>query len=91
MKLGTRPRCLQHHRVSAPAGRPRNTDQYRYYSTKGKDHLLLIPLTSLRANFDGTEKKLKQGQAYTSDATEVEVNADLAEARWVVVRVETPE
>jgi hypothetical protein len=63
----------------------------RYYSTKGKDHLLLIPLTNLRANFDGTEENLKQGQAYTSDATEVEVNADLAEARWVVVRVETPE
>jgi hypothetical protein len=63
----------------------------RYYSTKGKDHLLLIPLTNLRANFDGTEENLKQGQAYTSDATEVEVNADLSAARWVVVRVETPE
>jgi hypothetical protein len=61
-----------------------------YYSTKGKDHLLLIPLRNLRANFDGTEENLKQGQAYTSDATEVEVNADLAEARWVVVQVETP-
>jgi hypothetical protein len=48
-------------------------------------------VTNLRANFDGTEENLKQGQAYTSDATEVEVHADLAEARWVVVRVETPE
>jgi hypothetical protein len=64
----------------------RRTLTSTYYSTKGKDHLLLIPLTNLR-----TEENLKQGQAYTSDATEVEVNADLAEARWVVVRVETPE
>jgi hypothetical protein len=69
----------------------RGTLTSTYYSTKGKDHLLLIPLTNLRANFDGTEENLKQGQAYTSDATEVEVNADLAKARWVVVRVETPE
>jgi hypothetical protein len=69
----------------------RGTRTSRYYSTKGKDHLLLIPSTNLRANFDGTEENLKQGQAYTSDATEVEVNADLSEARWVVVRVETPE
>lgn len=68
----------------------RGTLTSTYYSTKGKDHLLLIPLTNLRTNFDGREENLKQGQAYTSDATEVEVNADLAEARWVVVRVETP-
>jgi hypothetical protein len=52
---------------------------------------LLIPLTNLRANFDSTEENLKQGQAHTSDATEVEVNADLSEARSVVVRAETPE
>lgn len=69
----------------------RGTLTSTYYSMKGKDHLLLIPWRNLRANFDGTEENLKQGQAYTSDATEVEVNADLAEARWVVVRVETPE
>jgi hypothetical protein len=68
----------------------RGTLTSSYFSSKGKDHLLFIPLTDLRANFDGTEENLKRSQAYASDATEVEVNADLVEARWIVIRVETP-
>jgi len=61
-----------------------------YFSSKGKDHLLLVALTDLRAVFDGTEENLKRGQVYTSEATEIEVDADQNEARWVVVRIEIP-
>jgi hypothetical protein len=61
-----------------------------YFSTTGKDHLLLVALTDLRASFDNTEESLKRGEAYTSDATAVEVNAKTDEARWVVIRVLVP-
>jgi len=61
-----------------------------YFSATGKDHLLLVPLTALRANFGGTDEALRRGQAYTSDATEIEVNAGSGEVRWVVIRVQIP-
>jgi hypothetical protein len=61
-----------------------------YFSAKGKDHLLFIALADLRANFDGLEETLKAGQVYSSDAMEVEMNAGSSEAKWVVIRVETP-
>ena len=60
-----------------------------YFSAKGKDHLLLIALTDLHANFDGSDETLKAGQTYASEATGIEVNATNAPARWVVIRVET--
>jgi hypothetical protein len=61
-----------------------------YFSAKGKDHLLFIAQTDLRANFDGLEETLNPGQAYSSDAAEVEISASSSEAKWVVIRIETP-
>ncbi|MCU1295955.1 MAG: hypothetical protein JWO91_233 [Acidobacteriaceae bacterium] len=60
-----------------------------YFSSELHDHLVLIALTGMRANFEGTEEQLKTGEAYPSDATEVEVDAGPSEARWVVIRVLT--
>ncbi len=61
-----------------------------YYSSKGKDHLLMMALADLQANFDGTEQELKRGQVFASDATDVEVDAGSHEVSWVVIRVEVP-
>lgn len=61
-----------------------------YFSARGKDHLLLIALADLRADFDGTEERLKAGQVYASDATQVEVNAGSRPIRWVVIRMQVP-
>lgn len=60
-----------------------------YFSAKGRDHLLLIALTDLHANFDGIDESLQAGQTYASEATAVEVNAGKSPARWIVLRVET--
>lgn len=61
-----------------------------YYSSNGKDHLLLIARTELQATFDGQEQQLLAGQVYTSDASQVEVSASTAEARWIVIRMQVP-
>jgi len=61
-----------------------------YFSSKGKDHLLLIPLADLKANFDGTSEELKRGQVYPSEATEIEVTAGEHAVSWIVIRVQTP-
>ncbi|HEU5401978.1 MAG TPA: hypothetical protein VFU86_11515 [Terriglobales bacterium] len=58
-----------------------------YFTTRGSDHIVLIPLTDLHANFGGTEEDLKPGNAYTSDASEIEVSAGSKAARWIVVRI----
>lgn len=60
-----------------------------YFSNDLHDHLVLIALNQMKANFEGTEEQLKPGEAYPSDATEVEVDAGALEARWVVIRVLT--
>jgi quercetin dioxygenase-like cupin family protein len=61
-----------------------------YFSSNGKDHLMLVALTDLQASFDGTEEQLRFGQVYTSEAAQVEVTATKAPAAWVMLRVETP-
>lgn len=61
-----------------------------YYSSSGKDHLLLVAMSDLQANFDGEEERFTEGQVYTSDASQIEVNASSTEARWVVIRMEIP-
>jgi hypothetical protein len=61
-----------------------------YFSSNGVDHLLLVALTDLRANFDGVEEQLTAGQVYASEASQVEVNASSGDARWIVIRVQTP-
>jgi len=68
---------------------PGATLESSYFSAKGKDHLLLIALTDLNGNFDGSDESLKAGQTYTSEATEVEVNAGKSPTRWIVLRMET--
>lgn len=61
-----------------------------YFSSRGKDHLLLIPLTDLHANFDGIDEELKAGKPYASDAGQVEITAGKTAATWIMLRVETP-
>jgi quercetin dioxygenase-like cupin family protein len=60
-----------------------------YFSARGKDHILIIALTDLQVNLDGSDQALRAGQTYGTEATAVEVNAVSAPARWVVIRVET--
>ena len=61
-----------------------------YYSSKGKDHLLLVALADLQANFDGIQQNLQRGQVFGSDAGEVDVEAGAQAVTWVVIRVEVP-
>jgi hypothetical protein len=61
-----------------------------YFSSTAKDHLLVIALRDLQANFDGQEEHLRAGQVYSSDANQVEVTAENDEARWVIIRMNVP-
>jgi hypothetical protein len=61
-----------------------------YFTARGKDHILIIALTYLQVNLDGSDQELRAGETYGTEATAVEVNAVSAPARWVVIRVETP-
>jgi hypothetical protein len=61
-----------------------------YFSSRGKDYLMLVPLTNLRANFDGQEEELKPGQVYSPEAAQVEVTAEREAANWIMIRVEIP-
>ena len=58
-----------------------------YYTAKGSDKILVIPFTDLQANFGGNEGKLKAGEPYFTDGTEVEVEAASGESRWLVLRI----
>ncbi len=58
-----------------------------YFTSKGSDHIVLIPLTALKVNFSGIDEELKAGTAYSSDSTEVEVTAEGQDVRWVVIRI----
>ena len=61
-----------------------------YFSPKGKDHLVLVAATPLIADFEGAEERLKAGQVYFSDATQLEVNAATMAAKWVIIRMHIP-
>lgn len=61
-----------------------------YYSAKGLNHILFVPLDPLQANFGGIDKQLPAGQPYFSDATQVDVTGEKGEARWIVLRLNTP-
>lgn len=61
-----------------------------YFSAKGEDRILLLPLTPLRATFDGAELEFKAGQPYFAMAKDVEVSADSARAVWIVIRLHQP-
>jgi hypothetical protein len=66
---------------------PGGTLTSSYYSPKGKDRIVLVALTDVRATFGGVDESLKRGQAYYSDATEVEVSAGEKETKWAVIRI----
>ncbi len=76
---------VQRHRLDAGG-----TLDSSYFSSRGRDHLLLVALTDLQANFGGTAETLLRGQTYSSDSTELEVNAPKSEAKWIVIRLQTP-
>src|SRR5215470_5485779 len=61
-----------------------------YFSSRGKDYLMLVLLTNVHANFDGQDEDLQIGQAYSSEAAQVEVSAAKEPARWIMLRVEAP-
>jgi len=61
-----------------------------YYSAKGSDRIVVVPFTELDGNFGGADAELKPGQPYYSAATEAEITGKNAEARWLVVRMNTP-
>ena len=61
-----------------------------YYSAKGKDRIVVIPLTNLHGSFDGTEEDLKPQQGYFSEAKEVEITGGEKAAQWIVIRLNTP-
>jgi len=49
-----------------------------------------VPFTDLKANFGGIEEALKAGQPYFSTATRAEVTGIDGEARWFVLRLNSP-
>jgi hypothetical protein len=58
-----------------------------YYTAKGGDKILVIPFTDLDASFGGNEERLKAGEPYFTDGTQVEVAASGGESRWLVLRM----
>lgn len=61
-----------------------------YYSSRGVNYILVIPLTDMNAAFAGVEQALKAEQVYFSDAQELEVSATSQPAKWVVIRFNLP-
>lgn len=61
-----------------------------FYSAKGKDSVIFVPLTDVKVQFDGVEEQLKSGQAYFSNAAAVSVEGGEKGAKWVVVRLNKP-
>jgi hypothetical protein len=61
-----------------------------YYSAKGKDSVIFVPLTDVKVQFDGVEEQLKLGQAYFSNASAISVEGGEQGAKWVVVRLNKP-
>lgn len=62
-----------------------------YYSARGTDHLLFVPLVDAQVNFSGTPEQFRAGQAYFSSANEVEVSGPaLTPVSWVVLRIHIP-
>ena len=66
------------------------TLQSSYYSAKGVDYVLLVPVTDIDASIGGLEEHLLHGQPYFSGATEIEVSATETESVWVVIRLHEP-
>jgi hypothetical protein len=69
---------------------PHATLDSSYYTAKGTDRILVIPFTSMHANFGGVEESLAAGQPFFTMGTEVEVTAREAETSWLVLRINLP-
>lgn len=61
-----------------------------YYSAKGKDSVIFVPLTDVKVQFDGIQEQLKLGQAYFTNASAVSVEGGEKGAQWVIVRLNQP-
>lgn len=66
------------------------TLQSSYYSAKGVDYVIVVPVTDIDATIGATNEHLLHGQPYFSGATEIEVSASETEAVWVVIRLHEP-
>lgn len=66
---------------------PGGTLTSSYFTSRGADHVLIVAVTPLTANFSGDEIKLEAGQVYFSTAQEVEVTAGKDRATWVAIRI----
>lgn len=66
---------------------PGGTLTSSYFTSRGTDHVLIVSVTPLKANFSGDEIKLEAGQVYFSTAQEVEVIAGKDRATWVAIRI----
>ncbi len=67
------------------------TLQSSYYSAKGVDYVIIVPVTDIDASIGALNEHLLRGQPYFSGATEIEVSATEGEAIWVVIRLHEPE
>jgi hypothetical protein len=70
--------------------RPHGTLTSNYYSARGKDGVLIVPLTDMKAVVGGVEEDLKAGQSNFTDAGEVEIPSQDHDVRWVVIRMNVP-
>lgn len=66
------------------------TLQSSYYSAKGVDYVIVVPVTDIDASIGAINEHLLRGQPYFSGATEIEVSAAEAPAEWVVIRLHEP-
>jgi hypothetical protein len=70
---------------------PGATISSNFYSSKGDNFVLIVAITSMKANFGGIEEELKAGQVYGTDGADIEVNAPRdKELRWIVLRLNSP-
>jgi quercetin dioxygenase-like cupin family protein len=69
---------------------PHGTLTSNYYSARGKDGVLIVPLTDMKAVVGGVEEDLKAGQSNFTDAGEVEIPSQDHDVRWVVIRMNVP-
>ena len=69
---------------------PHGTLTSTYYSSRGKDGVLLVPLTDMKALVGGVEENLKAGQPDFTEAGEIEIPSQEQDVRWVVIRMNVP-
>ncbi len=62
-----------------------------YYSSKGRDSIVYVPLTDALVHFGGVDELLNAGDAYFSSETSlIETEGGSKGAEWIVVRLNQP-